>query len=703
MTPTEILSRLQAWTVPPTGDAEVQAACPHDCPDTCAMRIGVSGGRIVSVKGDPTHRLTDGVLCTKVSRYAERVYHPGRLTTPLVRTGPKGTGRFAPISWEEATVLIADRLAAIWRRNPEAILPYSYAGTMGLVQGEGMASRLFHALGSSQLERTICSSAGAKGLELCMGASLGMDPEAIEDARLIVLWGTNPITSSVHLWRLIQRAKRNGAVLWAIDPYRSDSAAKCQHHLAVRPGSDAALAYAIAHVLQRDNFLDHNYLAHYTTGADAFLAEAARWSPAHAAAWCDVPVAAIEALARAYGTTRPAAIRLNYGMQRTAGGGDAVRAVMALPALAGHWREPGGGAVLSTSGWVPRHPAQTRPDLLGARRPRSINMSAIGHALESADPAIEALVVYNSNPVAVAPDSNAVRRGFAREDLFTVVVEQFQTDTADHADIVLPATTQLEHFDIQRAYGHLHVLLNRPAIAPLGEARPNSRIFRELAAALAGRLGDACPQLNDPALAASDAAIAFDAYHWEHPALAGAPAQQLFAAGHARLAVPPPGSAPFAEGGFATPDGRFRFDHPELPQVRPNHEDWQGERARRYPLQVISPPPRHLLNTTFANIASLRELQGGPDILIHPDDAAARGIEDGQPVRVFNDRGAHGASARVTTRARPGVVVAFSIYWHKYCPDGNNCNAVTSQALTDHGGGATFYDCLVEVERVSAA
>ncbi len=701
MDPTEILARLQSWTLPPEGDGEVQAACPHDCPDTCAMRIDVQDGRVVDVRGDATHALTAGVLCTKVSRYAERVHHPERLRQPLKRTGRKGSGAFAPISWDEAYATIADRLAAIWRRNPEAILPYSYAGTMGLVQGEGMGGRLFHALGSSQLDRTICSSAGTKGLELTMGAGIGMDPEAIIDARLIVLWGTNPIVSNVHLWRLIQEAKRRGAILWAVDPYRSDSAAKCQRHLALRPGSDAALAYAIAHVLQRDDRLDRDYLARHTRGAEAFLAAAACWTPARAAAWCDVAAADIEDLARAYGKIRPAAIRLNYGMQRTAGGGDAVRAVMALPALAGHWRDPAGGAVLSTSGWLPRNLAWTRPDLLGTRRPRVINMSAIGAALAQADPPIEALVVYNSNPVAVAPDSNAVRCGFAREDLFTVVLEQFRTDTADHADIVLPATTQFEHFDIHRAYGHLHLLLNRPAIAPVGEARPNSRIFRDLAAALAGRLGSACPALRDPALAASDARIACDALRWDHPALAGAPTEQLLVRGHARIATPPRGSAPFAAGGFATPDGRFHCDRPEPPRVRPNHEDWQGERARRYPLQVISPPPRHLLNSSFANIASLRALQGGPELLIHPADAATRAIADGQLVRIFNDRGEHCASARVSDRARPGVVVAFSIYWHKDCPDGNNCNAVTSQALTDHGGGATFYDCLVEVAGVS--
>ncbi len=699
MTLADILARLDTWTTPPTAaEAEVQAACPHDCPDTCAMRVGVKDGRVVSVKGDPTHSLTAGVLCTKVSRYAERTHHRDRLTAPLKRIGKKGEGRFVPISWEEATVTIADRLADIWHRHPEAILPYSYAGTMGQVQGEGMASRFFHALGASLLDRTICASAGSAAMKLCVGAGVGMDPEALGGAELIVLWGCNAITSNLHVWRIVQTAQKRGAVLWAIDPYRSDTAAKCDHHLAPRPGSDAALAYAIAHVLQRDGLLDQDYLDRHSEGAAAFLAEAAQWTPARAAAWCDVDAAAIEALAAAYGRARPAAIRLNYGMQRTAGGGDAVRAVLALPTLAGHWRHPSGGAVLSTSGWAPQNPALTRPDLLASSTPRTLNMSALGDALTRTEPPVEALIVYNSNPAAVAPDSNAVRRGLARDDLFTVVLEHFQTDTADYADIVLPATTQLEHFDLHRAYGHLHVLLNRPAIAPLGEARPNSRIFRDLAAALADRLGDACPALADPALKARDAEIACDALLWDHPALAGAPTETLLTHGHARLAAAPRGQAPFSEGGFRTPSGKFRLAFPDVPQVRPNHEDWQGERAQTYPLQMISPPARHLLNSSFANVDSLRALDDGPALWIHPSDAAPRLIADGQPVRIRNDRGAHLATARVSERARPGVVIDFSIYWPKLSPGGDNCNAVTSQALTDHGGGATFYDCLVEVE-----
>ena len=700
MTNDELLRRLTDWTSLSNADGEVQAACPHDCPDTCAMRVRVESGVATAVHGDPSHSLTAGTLCTKVSRYGERTYHRDRLQTPLKRVGQKGEGKFVAISWDEALTTIADRLAQVWRRNPESILNYSYAGTMGKVQGEGMAQRLWHALGSSRLLPTICAEAGATGLKMCMGSTVGMDPEHIDESRLIILWGTNPVTSHVHLWAKIQQAKRAGAQLWAIDPYRSEAAEKSHHHIALRPGTDAALAYAIAHVLQRDGYLDNDYIERHTRGAESFLARAAEWSPARAADYCDVPEAQIEALASAYAHTRPAAIRLNYGVQRNAGGGDAVRTIMALPALAGHWRERAGGALLSTSGWAPKNPRHTRPDLLGQRSPRWINMSTIGDALNAAQPPIEALVVYNSNPVAVAPESAAVQRGFAREDLFTVVLEHFLTDTADYADIVLPATTQLEHFDIHSAYGHLHLLLNRPAVAPLHQARPNSRIFRELAAMLRQRLGDDCPALHDAALTASDAEIARDAFDWTHPAIAGQPTEHLLAQGHTRLACAL--EAPFANGGFPNPDGRFHFDHADhgVPAVTPNRENRDSELARRYPLQLISPPPRHLLNSSFANIDSLRKLAGDshePSVVLHPADAAARRVDAGGTVRIFNDRGSTLATLRISDKARPGLAVAFSIFWHKHTPGGSNGNALTSQALTDHGAGATFYDCLVEV------
>ena len=699
----ELQERLNSWAHVLDADGDVQAACPHDCPDTCAMRVTVKDGRAVAMHGDPTHSLTDGTLCTKVSRYAERTYHSERLQTPLRRVGNKGEGRFVPISWDEAITTVADRLAEVWRHNPEGILNYSYAGTMGKVQGEGMSGRLWHALGSSRLMSTICAEAGSSGMKMSMGASVGMDPEAIVDARLIILWGTNPVTSHVHLWAKIQQAKRAGAQLWAIDPYASDSAQKCHHHIALRPGTDAALAYAIAHVLQRDGQLDHDYLARHTTGAEAFLLIASEWSPACAAAYCGIPEAQIEALATAYAAARPAAIRLNYGVQRNAGGGDAVRAILALPALVGHWRHPSGagGAALSTSGWVPRNKTLERPDLLGARNPRWLNMSTIGEVLTRTVPPVEALIVYNSNPVAVAPDSAMVRAGFARDDLFTVVLEHFQTDTAHYADIVLPATTQLEHFDIHSAYGHLHVLLNRPAVAPLHLARSNSRIFRELAAALRLRLGDDCPALHDEALRASDVDLAADAFDWNHPALSGTTTEQLLTQGHARLAVAR--AAPFAEGGFRTDDGRFHFTHPVhgAPRVWPNRESPDSALAQTYPLQMISPPPRHLLNSSFANVASLRALAGDshePTVVLHPLDAANRQVGAGDTAIDFNERGQTRAKVVISERTRPGLAVVFAVFWHTHTAGGSNVNALTSQALTDHGEGATFYDCLVDVK-----
>src|SRR3954463_4058558 len=474
----------------------VRATCPHDCPDTCAILVTVEDGVATEVKGDPDHPTTAGVLCTKVSRYIDRTYHPERLLHPLRRIGKKGEGKFERISWDEALDAIAARLKPIAARDPQAILPYSYCGTMGLVQGEGMAGRFFHQLGASFLERTICASAGAAGLTHTLGGKVGMKVEFFAEARLIVLWGSNSITSNLHFWRLAQDAKRNGARLVCIDPRRTETAEKCHDHLQILPGTDAALALALMHELIVHDWLDHDYLAQHTLGWDGLRERALRWSPERAAAVCGIAAQQIRALARDYGTTKPAAIRLNYGMQRVRGGGNAVRAVACLPALVGAWRHRAGGVLLSSSGFFPADRAWLqRPDLLGTRRPRTINMVTIGDDLlrpasPQFGPAIEAVVVYNSNPLAVAPESGKVVRGFAREDLFTVVMEQFRTDTADYADYLLPATTQLEHWDIHSAYGHTDVVLNRPAIAPVGDSRPNSQIFRELAA----RMGftDAC-------------------------------------------------------------------------------------------------------------------------------------------------------------------------------------------------------------------
>lgn len=681
----------------------VRGACPHDCPDSCAFEVTVEqrGVERVAVKiaGAADHPPTAGVLCTKVSRYLERSYHPQRLRHPLRRVGRKGEGRFERVGWDEALADIAARLARIAAVDPQRILPYSYAGTMGLVQGESMAQRFFHKLGASLLDRTICATAGAEALNYTLGTRAGMDVERFEDARLIVFWGSNAVASNLHLWTRAQQAKRRGALLVAIDPWRSPTAEKCQRHIALLPGTDGALALGLMHVLIREGWLDRDYIARHTLGFEALAARAAQFDPARVAAICGITAAEIEQLAQDYWRIRPAAIRLNYGMQRAAGGGAAVRAVASLPALAGHWRDPAGGLLLSVSGLFDvDHDALTRPELLAGRRPRTLNMSTIGRDLLRADPPIDALVVYNSNPVAVAPQSREVAAGFARDDLFTVVLEQFQTDTADYADYLLPATTQLEHLDLVKPYGHLYLMANNPAIAPQGEALPNTEIFRRLARAMG--YTEACFADSDDAIAAQALRRAGANANFDWP--------RARRDGWQRLDLPAR-YAPFAAGGFPTPSGRCEFHSQRLadlgldplPGYVPPHEGPLSNPvlAARYPLALISPPARNFLNSSFVNVASLRDIEGEPALLLNPADAAARGIDTGAPLRVFNDRGSLCLRARVTDAARPGVVVAPSIWWKKLAADGRNANELTSQALTDIGRAPTFYDCLVEVER----
>ncbi|TXL66415.1 molybdopterin-containing oxidoreductase family protein [Zeimonas arvi] len=677
----------------------VRGACPHDCPDTCALLVTVRDGKAVKVAGDPDHPSTHGALCAKVSRYPERTYSPDRILTPMRRVGRKGEGRFEPATWDEALADITARLKAIAARDPQRILPYSYAGTMGWVQGEGMASRFFHRLGASQLDRTICSSPGMTGLQYTLGGAVGMDVERFADSGLILIWGSNSITSNLHFWTFAQQAKRRGAKLVAIDPYRSDTALKCHQHVALMPGTDAALALGMMNVLIAEDRLDRDYIERCTLGFEALAERAAQYPPERVAQICGITADEVIGLARDYATLRPAAIRLNYGMQRTHGGANGVRAIASLPALTGAWRDPAGGMLLSASHMVPVTPSkQVRPELMPGwpgKPPRTINMVQIGDALLEADPPVEAVIVYNSNPVAVAPESDKVIAGFAREDLFTVVLEHFQTDTADYADWLLPATTQLEHFDVHKTYGHWYVLANNPAIAPLGQARPNADVFRELAA----RMG-----FDEPALRASDEDIVRDAMDWDAPQAGGVSLEQLRREGWAKMRH---ADAPFAQGGFPSPSGRCEFYSQRLAdQGLDPLPDWvppwesaisNPGLAARYPLALISPPARTFLNSTFVNIPGLQAQAKEPAVEIHPDDAAARGVTHGDMVEVFNDRGRFLARASVSDRARPGVPVAWGIWWHKLTQGGRNVNAVTSQALTDLGRGPTFYDCLVEL------
>jgi anaerobic selenocysteine-containing dehydrogenase len=675
----------------------VRAACPHDCPDTCAIRVTLQDGRAIKVQGDPDHPPTHGALCTKVSRYPERTYHPERVLRPMKRVGPKGSGRFEPVSWDAALSDIAARLKAIAARDPQAIVPYSYAGTMGMLQGESIAARFFHKLGASLLDRTICSSAGGDALVATYGGKVGMHLEFYAESQLILIWGSNSIASNLHFWTFAQAAKRAGAKLVCIDPRKTETADKCHQHIALLPGTDGALALGLMHELIVNDWLDHDYIAKHTDGWPALRERALQWPPERVAQVCGITADEVRGLARDYGTTKPAAIRLNYGMQRVRGGGNAARLVAILPCLVGAWRHRAGGMLLSASGWFKRFrndAALQRPDLLAGRKVRTINMSTIGDDLQRHahdvlpdgsvfGPRIEALIVYNSNPVAVAPESPKVVQGFAREDLFTVVLEHFMTDTADHADYVLPATTQLEHLDVHTSYGHTYAMINEAAIAPLGEAKPNTQIFRELAA----RMG-----FDEPCFRDDDETLARAAFG------PGVPFDALREHGWVKLPI---ADAPFAEGGFPSASGKCLIDAPGLgvPDHVPNYESAQSapELSRRYPLAMISPPARNFLNSSFVNVRSLRDIEGEPLLEIHADDAASRGIGDGQVVRVFNDRGSYLCTARLSERARPGVVNGLGVWWRKLGLAGTNVNEVTHQRLTDIGRAPAFYDCLVDV------
>jgi anaerobic selenocysteine-containing dehydrogenase len=691
-------------SAPPQTAAATRIAkvvCPHDCPDTCVMSVQVEGGRATGIGGDPDHPFTRGFLCAKVNRYLERVYSPERLLHPLRRTGKKGQGRFERLSWDAALDEIAGRFREVAAEHgPQAILPYSYAGNMGLLGYGSIDRRFFGALGASLLDRTICSSAGGAGLKATLGASLGFDPEAVVHARLVVAWGANIVSSNVHFWPLVEEARRRGARLVCIDPYRSRTAEHADLHMAPWPGTDAALALGMIHVIFREGLEDRDYLERHALGGEELREKVREWTPERTARETGLEAAAIEAFAREYATIRPAAIRLNYGLNRHAGGGTAVRTIAALPAVTGAWRDKGGGVLLSTSGSYPvASAALERPDLIPPGT-RTINMSQLGRVLTDPElaPPVKALYVYNSNPAAVAPEQEAVLRGLAREDLFTVVHEQFQTDTADWADIVLPATTALEHYDLHKSYGHLYLSLSQPAIAPLGEARCNTDVFR----ALAERMG-----LDAPCFRDDDRELARQALDWSHPHLAGIDLERLERECSVRLSVPKDW-APFARGGYPTASGRAEIRSESLAAL--GHDPIAGyvppregpttapELARRYPLAFISPPAHHFLNSTFSAQPVFVRREGEASVTLHPEDAAARGIAEGQLVEVFNDRGRFQASARVSDAARPGLVVGLSIWWPKLCPGGRNANAVTSQELTDLGGGATFYDALVEVK-----
>jgi anaerobic selenocysteine-containing dehydrogenase len=678
------------------------SVCALDCPDTCSLLIDVDrNGHGSRLRGDPDHPVTRGFLCGKVARYLDREYSPGRLLHPLRRIGAKGEGRFSPIPWDEALDEIAGRLQSIARDfGSESILPYSYAGTMGLLQGSGMDRRFFHRLGASRLDRTICSTAGMAGMTEALGFRYGVEPEQFRHARLIIAWGANILGTNVHLWPFIVEARRNGAKFYTIDPNRNRTGRVSDRHYAIHPGSDAALALAMMHVILAEGLQDREYVAQHTLGITELEQRVQEWTPERAARMTGIPAADIVDLAREYATTRPAAIRLNYGVQRSERGAMAVRTIGLLPALTGAWKDVGGGVQLSTSHAFHLNRAGVeRPDLQFAsplrRESRILNMTELGRNLTELGlqvrdaPPVKALVVYNSNPAAIAPDQNTVRRGLRRDDLFTVVLEHLQTDTADFADIVLPATTFLEHTDLYFAYGHYHLQLACPALPAPGEALPNNEIFRRLASVIG---------FDEPCFTDSDDDMIRTALDSRHPFIDGITLEQLDREHSVRLKIGDP-FLPFANGGFGTPSGKCEF-HAETLDYRPPIESRLGDAAllKRYPLELISPKNDDSMNSTFGFRPEVDRQTAA--LKIHPADAAAREINSGDLVRVFNDRGQCSLLADVTDTIARGVLSAPSVRWPRLAQDGNSVNMLTSQRLTDKGGGPSFYSCLVNVEKI---
>jgi anaerobic selenocysteine-containing dehydrogenase len=681
----------------------VPGACPLDCPDTCSWVVTVRDGRAVALEGDRAHPFTRGVLCNKVNGYVAYSHSPDRLRYPMRRRGPKGKGAFARISWDEALDEIAERFTgAIREFGGEAIWPYLGSGSMGLIQGVyGAGRRLWNALGTSQHAMTICTIAGGVGTGYTLGDNrVGMDPETLRFSRLVILWGSNTLTTNHHLWRSISTARSQGARLVVIDPVRTRTADAADRHLAPIPGTDAALALGLLNVVLAEGAEDREFIDRHAHGWDAFRARILEYPPERVADICGLPAAAIVELGKEIAHTRRTAIRMTMGLQRHGGGGMAVRTITCIPGVTGDWRYPGGGAVYDTRGFFGVNwPALYRDDL---RRPgaRSLSMTRLGEGLLEVDhPPVKALFVYGSNPLASVPHQSKIRRGLARADLFTVVAEHFRTDTVEYADIVLPATMQLEHADLQISYGHLYISWNEPAVSPPGECLPSSEMFRRLAR----RLGLGIPCLYD-----SDDEIARQILDSPHPSLRGITLERLKERGWMRLHYPEP-FVPFADG-FPTASGRLEFVSERMARAgldplagyTPPNEAGQRDTplAARYPLALIAGADHFFLNSLFANVLGQMRRSGALTIRIHPEDAAMRGLKTGCEARVFNDRGAFVACVEVSDRVRRGVVAGTKGRWPRFVKGGATVNATVDERDSDMGGGAVFHDNRVEIERL---
>ena len=718
----------------------VKAACPHDCPDACGVLITVQDRQATKIQGDPEHPVTRGFLCAKVAKYLDRVYSPDRVLHPMRRVGPKGPGGnlrlrsgqamasvpthssevWERISWDEALDEITSRFRSISGEfGSEAILPYSYGGTLGALNGGGMDRRFFHRLGASQLDRTICSAAGEAGLKSVLGVKLGTEPEQFRHSKYIIAWASNIHGNNVHLWPFIAEARRNGAKLVVIDPYRTRTAECADWYLPINPGTDAALALGMMHVIIGESLHDADYISKYTLGFDELREKVKEYPPERVAQWTGISAADIRKLAREYATIRPSVIRLNYGVQRSEGGGMATRAIVMLPCIIGSWKDVGGGLQMSVSEAAALNTAGLkRPDLMQTalgREARTLNMVELGRVLsEVNDPPVKALFVYNSNPAAVCPNHQAVIRGLMRPDLFTVVHEQFFTDTTDYADIVLPATTFFEHKDLQKGYGHYFMQVSNQAIDPLGECRSNVEVFR----ALAEKIGfeEACfresvDKMIDLALESDDPwmrgmtreRLELGPVRMNFPQFSSSHVSEIRRdAGHPT----PEFFLPFADGGFRTPSGKAELYSGTLKEqgldpvveFRPPSES-RHVKPNGLPLELLARKADNFLNTTFTNVPSVQELEQPGLLEISAADARKRGIADGDRVRVYNRRGEIELRARVDGKVQPGVVSA-TLHWAKMTPGFQSINSLTSEKLTDMGNSATFYSVLVEVEKV---
>lgn len=682
----------------------IRGVCPHDCPDRCVWKVTVENGRAVKLVGDSEHEFTGGVLCAKVSHYLDRVYSPERVLYPMKRVGAKGEGHFKRVTWDEALEDVSERLDGIIDEfGPTSVLPYSFAGTQGIVQ-QNAGNRFFAKIGASQLDRTICSATGRTGVHATIGTDTGVLPEDIVHSRFIILWGTNTLVTNLHLWPYIQKARSAGAKVVVIDPIKTRTAERADWHIRPRPGTDAALALGMMNVIVQEGLEDAEYVDKHTVGFQELKGRLAEYSPERASEITGVDADEIRQLARAYATASPSTIRLLVGMEHHSNGGMTYRTISCLPALVGAWKHLGGGLLFMTSMFY--HALNMDPTFLPELPPlntRRINMVQLGQALTDSDmsPPIKAMFVYNSNPATIAPNQKLVVKGLERDDLFTVVMEQFVTDTARYADYVFPATTELENLDVFSSWGHTYVTLNRPAIEPVGEAATNTEFFRRLARKMGfgeRYLYDSDKELVRMALASGHALM--DCITFEH----------LMEKGYAKLKIPK-GYMPFAEGNFPTSSGKCEFYSKgmlsrgldPLPAYVPPRESRFGspELASRYPMNLISSKSAlHFMNSSYANLPRHRKAEGEPYLEMNVNDAELRGIQEQDWVKVFNDRGEVRLRVKVGDRVPKDVVAAPTGWWASLSHEQKSINVLTSDGLSDMGRGGDFYDTLVEVSKV---